>query len=136
MRDVIHSCSEGWLVIDFGRCNATELFSIYQEFGLLCADGLTRRVLLKTGNEDADLHYTLRDVLLTVACIVDSRPLDLRLALVASSTPIARVGCAMRQELSILGCDLCVFGSESKAASWLGGRISPRRAPATLEVYA
>ena len=56
MRDVIHSCGEGWLLIDFSRCNATELFSIYQEFGLLCAKGRARRVLLKTGNEDADVH--------------------------------------------------------------------------------
>ena len=151
MRDALHSCAaqnrrrgglqdgrrEGWLVFDFGRCNGTELFAAYQELGLLCSSkGRPGSVMLKTGTEDADVHYTLRDVLLTVACIVDSRPLDLRLALVASSVPIARVGCAMRQELSILGCDLRVFGSESKAASWLRGRISPRRAPATLEVYA
>ena len=70
------------VVIDFRRRDASRLFEIYQDFGLLCAREAVRCALLQTGDEDADAHYALRDTLRTLALIAEI-PLDLRLAMVA-----------------------------------------------------
>jgi hypothetical protein len=116
----VHS---GVVVIDFRRCGTAQLYAIYQDFGLLCSRGGVRCALLKTGDEDADAHYALRDMLRTVALIAEI-PLELRLAMVASSGAVASVGLRMRKELRVLGCDAQVFRTEREAKQWL--RVTAR----------
>jgi hypothetical protein len=100
------------------------VFEVYQDFGLLCARKEVRRALLKTGDEDADTHYTLRDILATVARIAGI-PLPFRLALVTTSDSITQVCRTVQQELRVLGCDARVFRVERKAERWLRASEEP-----------
>jgi hypothetical protein len=84
-----------------------------------------RRALLRTGDEDPDTHYALRDVLRTVVLTVGIL-LHFRLAVVASSDPIAQVCTQMQEELRALGCHARVFRIERQAEHWL--RAGQRRA--------
>ena len=115
-------------MVDFRGCNSRELSEMYQAFGLLCAGEKVRAALLMTGGEDADVHYTLRDILVTLARIAGI-PVRFRLALVASSGAVERVHRAIQGDLRSLGCDTRVFRRERQAAEWLcGARKRPARA--------
>lgn len=109
---------DGVVVIDFRRCTPHDLSEIYQAFGLLCARKSVHCVLLKTGDEEADAHYSLRDILRTLALVVEV-PLHLHLALVSSSSSIALVRDGMEEELRALGCNSRVFPIELEAYEWL-----------------
>lgn len=85
-----------------------------------------RWALFRTGDEDADAHYTLRDILATVARIAGV-PLRFKLALVASPGPVEDVYAAMQGELRALGCDSRVFRVAPEAGRWLRG-VSKRPA--------
>lgn len=110
----------GLVVIDSRGCEARRLCDGYQEFGLLCASGKVRAALVRTGNEDADGHYALRDVVMTLARVVGV-PVRFRVAFVARSGDIAGVCRNMQKELAPLGCQLGVFPAERQACEWLGG---------------
>lgn len=120
--------------IDFRGCSPQELSERYQSFGLLCARGKVGSAMLKTGHEDADAHYTLRDILVTVTCIVGI-PLGFRLALVATTDSIELVYRTILEDLHGLGCEARIFRNEAQAAGWLhaGRQWSP---PAPLEARA
>lgn len=126
MRAAQHIHEQGGLVVvDFRGCNSHEVSTVYQAFALLCAREKVRDALLKTGDEDADAHYALRDTLVTVARIAKI-PLRFRLALVASSAPIEHAYRDMQRELRLLGCDARVFRAASEARQWLcGPRLIP-----------
>ena len=100
---------------------------LYQAFALLCARKTVGCVLLRTGDEDANVHYALRDVLATIALIAGI-PLHLSLALVTGSPSIAQVCGTMQAELRSLGCDAQVFRAEPQASQWL--RVAGSRAAA------
>ena len=122
----------GFVVVDFRRCTPHDLSEIYQVFGLLCARKSVHCALLKTGDEQADAHYSLRDILRTLALVVEV-PLHLHLALVSSSSSIALVCDGMEEELRALGCNARVFPIELEAYEWLGaarGRATSRKAGA------
>lgn len=108
----------GFIAIDFRSCSPQEISERYQDFGLLCARGKVRSAMLRTGLEDADAHYTLRDILVTVACIVRI-PLGFRLALVAGSDAVERVYRTILEDLQMLGCEAQVFRIDEQAAGWL-----------------
>jgi hypothetical protein len=110
----------GVVVVDLRGCGSRELSEIYQAFALLCARQAVRGALLKTGDEDADAHYALRDTLVTVARIAGI-PLRFRLALVASFGPTEAVYRTLQTELRSLGCDAQVFRLEHLAVQWLCG---------------
>jgi hypothetical protein len=119
----------GVVVVDLRGCGSRELSEIYQAFALLCARQAVRGALLKTGDEDADAHYALRDTLVTVARIAGI-PLRFRLALVASFGPTAQVYGSLQSELRSLGCDAQVFRMEHQAVQWLCG-VTKRPAQAS-----
>ena len=110
---------QNFLILDFGRCTR-DPFHLYQQFALLCAQRKVSRVLVRTGAEDADVHYTLHDVLAIVARVLGG-PLGIQLALVECSPSIAAVYRAMQPELRSLGCEVRIFGVEREAACWLCG---------------
>ena len=112
------SDGRGFVVLLFATRGSRELSEMYQDFGLLCAQGKVRWALFRTGEEDGDAHYALRDVLRTVALIVGV-PLQLKLALVATSQSVAQACRAMQEELRVLGCDARVFRIERQAEQWL-----------------
>lgn len=122
------------VVVDFRRSNGHEPFAAYEDFGVRCCDRLPDRVLLWAGEGEADIHYTLVDVLLTVARIVRT-PLGMKLAVVTPFGSVAQVARAMQRELLGVGCDLRVFGSESEAMRWLeaGAPLAPAPAPLDAE---
>lgn len=121
---------EDVVVIDVRRCGALGLFEAYQDFAVQCANRSVRRALLKTGDHDANSHYTLVDVLRMVALIA-AIPLGLKLAIVAGAEPVARVVEHMREELRGLGCDARVFRTEAEANLWLtSSRAAPEGPPA------
>lgn len=110
----------GFVVIDSRGCEPRRLCSGYQAFGLLCAGKKVRAALVRTGDEDADGHYALRDILTTLARVAGV-PLRFRLAFVARSQAIVEVCRAMQEELTPLGCELEVFQVERQAFEWLRG---------------
>lgn len=116
----------GSVIIDFRGCDSHELSSIYEAFALLCVSDSVHVALLRAGDEDPDLHYTLRDVLATVVRIVGIR-VRFRLALVARSAPIENVYAAMQGDLRALGCDARTFRSERTAYLWLRGGQGARK---------
>lgn len=115
------------IVLNSRGRSSQEVSELYLVFGLQCARNEVRRARLKTGDEDCDIHYTLRDILATLR--VAGLPLQLRLAVVAGSDAIARVYRETRVELASLGCDVRIFRIELRAEEWLrGGRtLSPAR---------
>jgi hypothetical protein len=115
------------LVVDFARCRRSA-FDLYEQFALLCTRRKVSRVLFKTGAEDAELHYALRDVLATVADILGA-PLDIRLALVANSASAGQVYRSIQPVLRALGCEVQIFGLESQASCWLCGGEDCVRTP-------
>ena len=118
----------GFVVIDSRDCEPRRLCYGYQAFGLLCAEGKVRAALVRTGNEDADGHYTLRDILVTLAQVARV-PLRFRLAFVARSAAVVEVCRTLQKELAPLGCELEVFQAECPALQWLraGELRAPRR---------
>ena len=120
--------ARGYIVVRFDQRGSRELSEMYQKFGHLCAQGKVRQALFRTGQEDGDAHYALRDILSTVTLIV-GEPLRLKLALVANSASVAQVYRSMQEELRALGCDTRVFRLERQAAQWLraGRPRAPRR---------
>ena len=114
------------VVIDARRCGVRELFERYEAFGLLCAGGEVRHAMLKLGDADADAHYTLRDILVTLARIGGVR-LAFSLALVAPADSTARVCQAIQVQLGALGCEARVFRLEREAQGWLSSLRSEER---------
>ena len=102
-------------MIDFRGCDSRGVSEIYQAFAVLCAREEVHRALLKSGNEDPDAHFALRDTLVTLARIAGI-PLRFRLALVASSSRIEDVYRTVQGELRSLG-----FRTERRAGRWLFG---------------
>jgi hypothetical protein len=95
----------------------------YQAFGLLCAEGKVRAALVRTGNEDAEGHYALRDIVMTLARVAGVAP-RFRVAFVTRSDGIAEVCRSMQKQLTPLGCELAVFQVERQAQQWLrGGKL-------------
>lgn len=111
--------------MDFHRCDACEILDAYQDLALLfyAADGCGT-VLLRTGNEDAEVHYALRDIVDTAVRIVGN-PLRAHVALVRSSYAIRQVCREMQPALRALGCELRLFRQESEATYWLLARERP-----------
>ena len=118
----------GYVAIDFRGCSSQELSEVYQAFALLCVREKVRWALLKTGDEDAEAHFALRDILVTVARIAGV-PVRFRLALVAGSDAIVQVGQTMQKELSPLGCDARIFRAEGRANDWLRARKPQQQLP-------
>lgn len=125
---------QSYLILDFARCSR-HAFEMYEQFALQCAHGKLSCVMFKTGAEDPDVHYALRDVLATVADVLSS-PLDIRMALVPGSASAGRVYRSMLAELRALGCDVEIFRRESDAACWLCAAGDCPRAPAAAAVVA
>ncbi len=114
----------GLVVVDFRGCDTREPFELYHAFGLMCAREKVRCALLTTGIEDADAHYTLCDVVATVARVAGV-PLRFSLALVATDELIARVFRTVQRDLGLLGCDVRVFSVERDAERWLRAGEQP-----------
>lgn len=112
-------------VLDFRSGKGRKPFAVYEDFGVRCALHVPDRVLLWAGEGDADVHYTLADVLVTVSRIVRER-LGMKVALVTLFPAVAQVACAMQLELLELGCELRVFAAEAEALRWLAGRAAVR----------
>ena len=109
----------GILLVDFDRCDAREILDAYQDLALLFYASPDRgAVLLKTGNEEAEIHRALQDIVRTMVCIVGN-PLKVRVAFVGRSSAIGQVCGAMRQALLPLGCELRLFAWEARAVQWL-----------------
>ena len=123
----------GLVVVDFRGCGAREPFDLYQAFGLMCAREGLHCALLTTGIEDADAHYTLRDVVATVARVAGV-PLRFSLALVATDQPIVRVFSTVQRDLGLLGCDARVFSVEREAERWLRAGEQPAQRDRTIEL--
>jgi hypothetical protein len=114
----------GLVVIDSRGCDPRRLCYGYQAFGLLCADRKVRAALVRTGNEDPEGHYTLRDILLTLAHVAGVA-VGFRLAFVARADGIVEVCRTLQQELAPLGCELRVFPADRQAFDWLRGDDLP-----------
>ena len=105
--------------MDFHGCDDREALLEYQRLGLaLYASQGPGAVLLMSGNVDAVVHYALRDILCTVARVVE-RPLRLRLAVLGSGAAIEQVCHAMRFALRAAGCELRLFAAQGEAVQWL-----------------
>jgi hypothetical protein len=105
--------------IDFRRCDPAAFFAAYQRLAVLLHGNERRcRVLLCAGTEDAEMHYTLRDMVMTLARI-GAMPAHVQVALVARSPQVKQVVHRMGPPLRTLGCELELFKDEAGAVAWL-----------------
>ena len=110
----------GYVRVDFGSCNATELSAMYRAFAAFCLDNNVTHALLKAGDNDPRGHYRLRDALTTMAHA--SIPADFKLALIPSTRPIEAVYREAQRHLRAAGLNAWVFATEIEAVDWLEGR--------------
>lgn len=114
---VQHYC--GVMVLDLACRSALEIFEAYQCLALLIhAEQAPHMVLIKTGEEDPELHYTLRDLLCTLARIAGT-PVRARVAVVGEGADLGAVCRAMNGSLQGLGCPVERFGDVAEAGRWL-----------------
>ena len=111
----------GYVRVDFGSCNATELSALYRAFAAFCLDNKVTRALLKAGDNDPRGHYRLRDALAMMAQLAPI-PADFKLALIPSTQPIEAVYREAQQHLRAAGFNAWVFGTENEAVDWLEDR--------------
>lgn len=113
--------SSGYVRVDFGCCNSTELSEIYQAFAALCVDRHVNRALLMAGDDDPWGHYALRAAL-NVMERCARIPADFKLALIPSTAAVAAVYREAQEHLRAAGLNAWVFHSETEATDWLEGR--------------
>jgi hypothetical protein len=85
-----------YLRVDFGSCDRLELSATYRSFADLCLGKRVKRALLQAGDNEPEGHNQLREALVAMARAVAIPP-DFKLALVASTPPIAAVYCEAQQ---------------------------------------
>jgi len=111
----------GYVRVDFGSCNSTELSAVYRAFTAFCLDNKVTRALLKAGDDHPGGHYGLRDALTTMAQLARI-PADFKLALIPSTRPIEAVYREAQRHLRAAGLNAWVFATESEAVDWLEDR--------------
>jgi hypothetical protein len=111
----------GYVRVDFGGCNSTEVAAVYRAFAELCLDRGVSRALLKAGDDYPSGHYALRDALGMMARRAAIRP-DFKLALIPSTQPIEALYREAQQHLRAAGFNAWVFGTETEALEWLEDR--------------
>lgn len=109
--------------VDFGSCNAFELFETYRSFADLCIGKQVKRALLTAGDNDPEGHRRLRDALAAMAR-TDAIPPDFKLALVPSTPSIQKVYREAQQALRAIGVNAWVFDTVYEAVEWLEGRAA------------
>jgi hypothetical protein len=116
----ISDCA-GYVRVDFGSCNASELSALYRDFAALCHDNQATRALLKAGDNDPAGHYGLREALVTMAHRAQI-PAEFKLALVPSTHAIEGIYREAQRHLRAAGLNAWVFATEHEAVDWLEGR--------------
>ena len=111
----------GYVRVEFGGCNITELSAIYRAFAAFCLVNNVTRALLKAGDEDPRGHYRLRDALNMIARRSRIAP-DFKLALVPSTRAIEAIYSEAQRHLRAAGLNAWVFATEIEALDWLQGR--------------
>ena len=109
----------GVLAIDFRHCDTREIQLGYENLALqLCGARGNGRVLVRTGGENAELHYALLGVLRAVAQVLGTAP-QVQVAVIGASPAVAAVCTDMIGRLSALGCEVQLFHAASSGARWL-----------------
>lgn len=111
----------GYVRVDFGSCNASELSAVYRAFAEFCLDNKVTRALLKAGDNDPNGHYRLRDALTTMAQLAQI-PAEFKLALIPSTRAIDAIYREAQHHLRAAGFNAWVFATEVEAVDWLEGR--------------
>ena len=111
----------GYVRVDFGSCNLTELSALYRAFADFCLDNKVTHALLKAGDNDPNGHYRLRDALASMAQGADIAP-EFKLALIPSTRAIEAIYREAQHHLRAAGFNAWVFASETEAVDWLEGR--------------
>jgi hypothetical protein len=111
----------GYVRVDFGGCDYTELSLVYLAFAAFCLDHKVTNVLLKAGDEDPKGHYRLRDALTTIAQGNRIAP-EFKLALIPSTRAIEAIYQEAQRHLRAAGLNAWVFATELEAVDWLEGR--------------
>jgi hypothetical protein len=117
----------GYLHVDFGSCNVTELSAVYRAFAAFCLDHNVTRALLKAGDNDPNGHYRLQDALATMARGTPIAP-EFKLALLPSTRAIEVIYREAEHHLRAGGFNAWVFATELEAVDWLEGRALGGRA--------
>ena len=117
----------GYLHVDFGSCNVTELSAVYRAFAAFCVDHNVTRALLKAGDNDPNGHYRLQDALATMARGTPIAP-EFKLALLPSTGAIEAIYREAEHHLRAGGFNAWVFATEIEAVDWLEGRALGVRA--------
>ena len=111
----------GYVRVDFGGCNRSELSAIYRAFAAFCLDRNVTHALLKAGDEDPGGHYRLREALNTIAQGSEIAP-EFKLALIPSTRAIEAIYREAQRHLRAAGLNAWVFATEIEAVEWLQGR--------------
>lgn len=118
---------EGYVRVDFGSCNASELSAVYRAFAAFCHDNNVTSALLKAGDNDPRGHYRLRDALAMMAQRSQVAP-EFKLALIPSTRAIEAIYREAQHHLRAAGFNAWVFTTELEAVDWLEGRTLGGRA--------
>lgn len=117
----------GYVRVDFGSCNVTELSTVYRAFADFCLDNKVTRALLKAGDNDPQGHYRLQDALALMARGAPVAP-EFKLALLPSTEAIGAIYREAGRHLRAGGFNAWVFATELEAVEWLEGRALGGRA--------
>jgi hypothetical protein len=117
----------GYVRVDFGSCNSSELSALYRAFPAFCLDNNATRALLKAGDNDPNGHYGLRDALVAMAHRAQIPP-EFKLALIPSTRAIDTIYREAQRYLRAAGLNAWVFATEHEAVDWLEGRQGGRAA--------
>jgi hypothetical protein len=117
----------GYVRVDFGSCNSSELSALYRAFPAFCLDNKATRALLRAGDNDPNGHYGLRDALVAMAHRAQIPP-EFKLALIPSTRAIETIYREAQRHLRAAGLNAWVFATEHEAVDWLEGRTLGGRA--------
>ena len=113
----------GYVRVDFGSCNVSELSALYRAFAAFCLDNKVTHALLKAGDNDPNGHYRLRDALAMMAHLAPI-PAEFKLALIPGKPSIGAIYGEAQRHLRAAGLNAWVFATENEAVDWLEGRRS------------
>ena len=106
-----------YTLVDFSDCDARQVAEIYRALGAGLLEASFGSVLLKTAVNNVEGHQTLHDVLRTLLR-VRSRPVALKLALLAGVPQLEAYFQRLQRDFRMTGFEVRIVQTENEARRW------------------
>ena len=117
MGSEIRQCP-GYVAIDIRGREGRAVGEVYREFAALCIEQDIRRAVVRAGDDDASVHYGLRDAFTTMILTVGV-PRDFTLALVPETPQVEKVYELILRDFQALGVKAAIFKGHDAAIAWI-----------------